>query len=691
MNYKKKSFKSSIDPKGILLFFASLLILTLSFQLNFFGSATEKFYLGHQRDSESLVIGRIVETHNNGVFSHSGLMGRYEDDNIFYYQYHIYQKGVVADSPFQLYRSSAGFQGFFYGFVDSLTHGYGSMEGIVFHRFITSLLLALTLTWFIMLCAKALGYWAAIVSVIMIALSQWLVVFSNNLYWMFFLVFLPFVIVFQFCSSESYANYRLNLKFILSAIFIAILIKCLAGYEYISTILIAIFAPLLFFAIKDNWGCRLFVKRAVYISIAACAGFLAAMAIHIAQLAWYFGDVNKAFSELAYIISKRTHGDPNFVADVYRESLNSSVFEVFLKYWNGHAFDLRRLGWNLEDITFGHLIIFALIISLFGSLIVKYKFPEKTTLNRAILVAKWFSILAPISWFVMAKGHSYIHTRLNHVLWYVPYLLFVFAYFGFTLSLSLKLFRGLALFTRTIVLSVPFLIIISMFLYVEIQHHQGKHELIRSAKSLGAVKSWLSLYYVDNRLLYVSRNCGSDLVNRFFLHLVPRAKTDLPGVRQRHGFSNFDFDWRKRQIAYANWFAADDFCVASVSLPPYPLASLRTGQFREEGRLWESYIDLSVHPLGYELQPLAFSDLDWLNGVGTADVAVVVGNSFENRQALHVGDSLFFEMSGRRAIERITYSERFMKIYVSGALLSPDDDGYPHKILLGPSLKEGAS
>ena len=34
---------------------------------------------------------------------------------------------------------------------------------------------------------------------------------------------------------------------------------------------------------------------------------------------------------------------------------------------------------------------------------------------------------APLSWFVAAKGHSYIHVGLNHVLWYVPFVPFACA------------------------------------------------------------------------------------------------------------------------------------------------------------------------------------------------------------------------------------------------------------------------
>ncbi|WP_144404128.1 hypothetical protein [Caballeronia cordobensis] len=44
----------------------------------------------------------------------------------------------------------------------------------------------------------------------------------------------------------------------------------------------------------------------------------------------------------------------------------------------------------------------------------------KSAKNRALGVAFFVSIAAPLSWFVLAKGHSFVHPFLNPVLWNVP-------------------------------------------------------------------------------------------------------------------------------------------------------------------------------------------------------------------------------------------------------------------------------
>jgi hypothetical protein len=48
----------------------------------------------------------------------------------------------------------------------------------------------------------------------------------------------------------------------------------------------------------------------------------------------------------------------------------------------------------------------------------------------ALLAATWFSLLAPLSWFVLFKAHSYIHTQINFILWQMPFTIFGFAFCG---------------------------------------------------------------------------------------------------------------------------------------------------------------------------------------------------------------------------------------------------------------------
>ena len=95
-------------------------------------------------------------------------------------------------------------------------------------------------------------------------------------------------------------------------------------------------------------------------------------------------------------------------------------------------------------------------------------------------------------------------------------------------------------------------------------------------------RSAFDLYGVNGALVYVKDPCApSDLDARFFLHVVPEHVSDLPGGRRETGFDNRDFNFSLNGA----WF--DGKCAARISLPEYPIASMRTGQFVPgEGEIW---------------------------------------------------------------------------------------------------------
>ena len=103
-----------------------------------------------------------------------------------------------------------------------------------------------------------------------------------------------------------------------------------------------------------------------------------------------------------------------------------------------------------------------------------------------------------------------------------------------------------------------------------------------------AARSTFDLYFRDGALLYHRAPCAEeDLEARFFLHLFPAAPADLPGERREHGFENRDFDFGEHGARQGGE------CLALVALPDYPLAGLRTGQYRPgEGEAWGAEVTL---------------------------------------------------------------------------------------------------
>ena len=85
-----------------------------------------------------------------------------------------------------------------------------------------------------------------------------------------------------------------------------------------------------------------------------------------------------------------------------------------------------------------------------------------------------------------------------------------------------------------------------------------------------------------NRLLYVKDRCG-DSEPAIFLHVVPVNVADLAVDRQQYGFENRDFEPSRVPSSLVTVR-----CVVERSLPAYPIAAIRTGQYDQgnERQLW---------------------------------------------------------------------------------------------------------
>ncbi len=104
-------------------------------------------------------------------------------------------------------------------------------------------------------------------------------------------------------------------------------------------------------------------------------------------------------------------------------------------------------------------------------------------------------------------------------------------------------------------------------------------------------RSHFALYLNGTTLTYLRVPCRpADTAPGFFLHVMPRDPAVLDAARQPRDFEviNFEF-WRHRrrapQVRQAALFAGT--CLASIRLPAYPIAGLRTGQGQGTGLVWE--------------------------------------------------------------------------------------------------------
>ena len=81
----------------------------------------------------------------------------------------------------------------------------------------------------------------------------------------------------------------------------------------------------------------------------------------------------------------------------------------------------------------------------------------------------------------------------------------------------------------------------------------------------------------ENFLLYSREPCAPvDISDKFFLHLIPADRDDLPDNRQQYEFDNLDFNFAQAGVI------SEGKCIAGVLLPDYPITRVRTGQYIPE-------------------------------------------------------------------------------------------------------------
>ncbi len=239
-------------------------------------------------------------------------------------------------------------------------------------------------------------------------LSPWIVNFAKNLYWLEFTWFLPMAAG-LFCAWKIHSRSCRIASYMIT--FFTIALKCLCGYEYISVIMMGLISFLLADFIcallkKDKNTSRLLFRTIFLIGIIALLGFMTAVCLHASLKGE--GNILSGIKTIFVedVLRRTTGADTNEFASLYWPSFNASVWEVYCKYFH----------FSTEVITGipGNLFPLLCIIPL---CILGYEYKIKKG-NAKLLAMYVVFFLSSISWFCLAKSHSYIHTNINYVLWY---------------------------------------------------------------------------------------------------------------------------------------------------------------------------------------------------------------------------------------------------------------------------------
>lgn len=398
-------------------------IFTIIFKTNFLGLLT--LHAGDypfQYDSEDLAISAIVAEQYNLNNSWVGL-GTISDKNFnkYFISEEIYVNKLTGNYTlnFSEYRSQIGLQGIFYTLISNFVHNKYLIEIL---RWLNSFLLAATLFAICYIIKIKYNFLMALIWGGVFLLSPYIINFSHNLYWVEFTWFIP--ILLGLISSTDSINFKYKNLFVSIGIFISIFIKCLCGYEYLSTIMIIMIMFLLSDLITNVFNGNISeIKRKLkllfIISLCSLCGFASAFSLH----GYYRGNGNilTGIHDIYQkdILRRTIVGtNNNFISSDTRimKSIQVPTTKVVIKYFKPYS-EKQNLIVKLTGKLFWPLSVVALIIMIFRLYYRKYNPIENIQIMSLFLI----SLIGTLSWIILAKSHSYIHTHINYVLWFLGY------------------------------------------------------------------------------------------------------------------------------------------------------------------------------------------------------------------------------------------------------------------------------
>ena len=420
-------------------------LLFLEFDRNAWKVVGSDWFWTHQRETESFIVARMVQSRQDGIFSEAGLpgLGSLDSSPPSYAaipardQYRAYIKGLRFER-YSPYKSQVGAQGILFGGLDRLIPSSPRTKLSLFNgfnSFLSAVVLAFIILWFF----KEFGLLPAVFVLVSTVASQWLAVIARNLWWSVWAFYLPMLVVMSFLRRRSIPSARR--AWVLGSLLAAsVFVKCLFnGYEFLTTTLLRAAVPLVCYAVRDRWNKKSLLQYGAAASAASILAVVLSMAILSVQIAALRGNTEDGIHHIISTMKKRTHGNSREFPAVYAASLKAGALPVVLSYIKGPFFSSHDFkpaensaaSPSRFQIPYAALLVLFLVASLL--LVLKKKKASGALHPRAgpaLLAATWFSLLTPLSWFVLFKAHSYIHTHLNFLVWQMPFTLFGFALCG---------------------------------------------------------------------------------------------------------------------------------------------------------------------------------------------------------------------------------------------------------------------
>ena len=424
----------NVNWKAVALCLFSTILLFLGFDRNLWRLSPAESFSSFQQDSESLVLGRMVQSRQAGIFSEGALLGWGDaasadlttDD--YDHQYDVYLSDGEFDSYF-IYKSQSGMQATFFSALDSISP-FSPSRNLRIFRALTALMTALTLSALIVWFFLEFGWVTALTVLATMLGSMWVTYYGRNLFYSIWTYFLPMVAVLFLLRRESQGGALKERNLYLLILGLIFFKGLFTGYDFLLPPLGMLATALIYYAIKDSWTFGKASRRIALTAAVSIAGILLSFLVVAAQVGAVTGNFSDGLIHLANTIGRRTVGETMDPAQsgIYDLAGAAGLWSVLEALLHKSAI--------MVGIKYIHLVYFFLAVTVLLLLLFWLRKASRTDI--ALVATAWISILSPLSWIVLFKAHAAFHVHTTSIIWHMPFAIFGYALFGQLLTVLFR-------------------------------------------------------------------------------------------------------------------------------------------------------------------------------------------------------------------------------------------------------------
>ncbi len=608
-------------------------VLTLIFWGNLFRFHPSMIDDVYDGTSEASVVGRLARAAADGYFKNTDLGVNLDAQHLDSDPYNYSRQVRYFEHPELIHSQGLGwfaypshfaFQGYVFAAVDLIDPLPRNMR-LSFYHFLASLFTAGVLVWIAAILRAKFG-WAAFVGFLLpVAVEPMFSGLAPNLCWFAgsWLLPIPFGIL---LADEDDERKR---RVLLAMVFLAFLVRFLSGYEFTSTIILATVVGCLLTVKERTDQFRHVLRNASWVVATGVTAFVVAA---MAQAAKQGG-----FAVFAQKAANRILGDASSLQDQLILGKFEPIGAVIWLYLGGNYITLiKNFGFFLALIAFYAVLI--LLDERFN-----WFYGKGRRQLQVLALAVLASFAAPLSWFVLGKGHSFDHLPFDLIMWYVPTIPLGFAMLGVSIVSFveyLKLKRGDALLSW-LVASIPLLLV-------------GAAVAIRVIdKKIETAGTWVITEHANAAPIFENPSMGIEfrMSNEWFTLLYPcsaRPPNRLVQIYAEQDGKKVDYSF---ELSRNQVLASKGTCIAAQAKSDRPVTQIHFGETASGAQVWQRDATIAL-PDTFKPEPL--SNADWDRGVNRGSgTELLVNNSDFGLLLIKKGDQVLIAPTDRRTITSI--------------------------------------